>query len=96
MRLIKSINLAICVIDRFQVQHVTDCRHRHRSFSNDREIKLLARPLGLPEWMEVKNKKGYIEGHLPLAILLNWLAFPTRQDTEMPDLFNRPRCTIQV
>jgi len=45
--------------------------------------------------MELNHKKGHIEGRMALAILLNWLAFPTRQDTEMPDLFNRPRRSIQ-
>lgn len=46
--------------------------------------------------MELNHKKGHIEGRMALAILLNWLAFPTRQDTEMSDLFNRPRRSIQA
>ena len=59
-------------------------------------MELLAGQLRLPEVMELRQKKGHIEGRMALAILLNWLAFPTRQDTEMVDLFNRGRRTIQV
>jgi hypothetical protein len=46
--------------------------------------------------MEIEYKKGRIEGKMALAILLNWLSFPTRQDTEMPDMFNIPRRKIQM
>lgn len=95
MPLIGSIGPVIWAIDRTHAQYVTD-HHIHRSLSNGREVKRLARSLGLPDWVELKYKKGRIEGHMALAILLNWLAFPTRQDTEMPDLFNRPRRTLQV
>jgi hypothetical protein len=83
-------------IDQIHAQHVADRPYPYPSILNDSHIKLLAHHLGLPEWMEIKDKKGHIEGHMALAILLNWLAFPTRQDTEMPDLFNRPRRTIQA
>ena len=46
--------------------------------------------------MELRHKKGHVEGRMALAILLNFMAFPTRQDTEMRDLFNRDRRSIQM
>jgi hypothetical protein len=66
--------------------HEISCRH----------IQRLAQALRLPEVMHLSQKKGSIEGRLGLAILLNWLAFPKRQENDMEGFWRRERRLLNV
>jgi alkanesulfonate monooxygenase SsuD/methylene tetrahydromethanopterin reductase-like flavin-dependent oxidoreductase (luciferase family) len=64
------------------------------SFTQSREIALLADKLGLPETFTNRHHEFRVDRGMALAMTLAWLAFPTRKICDMEDLFHRDRRKI--
>jgi|GEM_PF-5764200 len=52
--------------------------------------------LRLEDPIHLSQKKGPIEARMALAILLQWLAFPVRQENDLEEFWRRDRRVICV
>ena len=70
------------VTDRIPVPH-----HHRPTSDTHRQMEELAALLGLPEKLELGQRKGKIDRVVALGVFLSFFAFPKRQRTDMVQLW---------